>query len=70
MSFDRIAFYVAILELAVVSAKAEVAGKKTVLEKCFVIITNRPDRHLVGELSSRWGRGYVTYMRSLYMMSE
>ena len=41
-SFDRIAFYVAILEIAVVSAKNEVEGKVTVFDECMVLITNRP----------------------------
>ena len=55
-SLGRIAFYVTILELAVVLAKAEVEGKKTVLDDCFVIMINRPDSHLIREHSSRWRR--------------
>ena len=59
-SFGRIAFYVAILELIAVSVKAVVEGKKTVLDECFVIMTDRPDSHLVREHSSGWRRVYVT----------
>ena len=55
-SFGRIAFYVAILELAVVSATAEVEEKKTVLNECFVIMTNRPDSHLVRDAPRVGGR--------------
>lgn len=40
-SFGHIAFHVAILELAVVSAKNEVAGKTTVFDEFMVLMTSR-----------------------------
>ena len=42
-SFGCIAFYVATLEMAVVSAKNEVEGKTTLLDECMLLMTKRPD---------------------------
>ena len=55
-SFSRIAFYVAILELAVVSAKNVVEGITTVFDECMVLMTNRLGP-LVRESISRWRGG-------------
>ena len=38
-SFGCIAFYVATLEMAVVSAKNEVEGKTTLLDECMLLMT-------------------------------
>ena len=52
-SFGRIAFYVAILELAVASAKAEVEEKSTMFDFWMVLMTNRTGP-LVRESFTRW----------------
>lgn len=52
-SFGCIAFYVAPLELAVVSVETEVEGETTLLDECMLLMINGP-RPLVRESFLRW----------------